>query len=104
MNLFLLATDFAEGTQFVQEKAAEIIPLPPEYILPAIVLVIVSIFIFFFLKKIIVNSVLGIVALLAANFIFNMQLPWIPSIVISIIFGPAGVGVMIILRIFGIAI
>ena len=104
MNLFLLATDFAEGTQFVQDKAAEIIPLPPEYILPAIVLIIVSIFIFFFLKKIIINSVLGVVALLAANFIFNMQLPWIPSLVISVIFGPAGVGVMIVLRIFGITI
>jgi hypothetical protein len=102
MDLFLLADNFAQGTQMVQEAATEVIPLPPEYILPAIVLVIATVFIFFFLKKIIVNSVLGVVALLAANFIFNMQLPWISSIVISIIFGPAGVGVMIVLRIFGV--
>jgi len=102
MSLVLLADSFAQGTQMVQETATEVIPLPPEYILPAIVLVIVTVFLFFFLKKIIVNSVLGVVALLAANFIFNMQLPWLSSIVISIIFGPAGVGVMIVLRIFGV--
>ena len=102
MDLFLLADTFAQGTERVQEVATEVIPLPPEYIIPAIVLVIATVFIFFFLKKIIVNSVLGVVALLAANFIFNMQLPWLSSIVVSIIFGPAGVGVMIVLRIFGV--
>lgn len=102
MNFIMLANDFATGTQFVQEKATEIVPLPAEYVLPAIILIIVTIFIFFFLKKIIVNSILGVVALLAANFIFGMNLSWIPGIVVSIIFGPAGVGVMIVLRIFGV--
>ena len=105
MNLvYLFMLNLIENLDFnapVQE-AAKAVALPTEYIIPAIILIIVTIFIFFFLKKIIVNSILGIIVLLGANFIFQLNLPWIPSIVVSIIFGPAGVGVMIILRIFGV--
>ena len=102
MNFLFLANNFAEGTQMVQEKAVEIIPLPVEYIIPAIILIIVTIFIFFFLKKIIVNSILGVVVWAGATFLFNINLPLIPSLVVAIIFGPAGIGVMIVLKVFGI--
>ena len=102
MNFLFLANNFAEGTQMVQEKAVEIIPLPVEYIIPAIILIILTIFIFFFLKKIIVNSILGVVVWAGATFLFNINLPLIPSLVVAIIFGPAGIGVMIVLKVFGI--
>ena len=101
MNFLFLANDFAQGTQFVQEKAAEIIPLPVEYIIPAIILIVISIFVFFFLKKIIINSILGVVVWAGVTFLFNMNLPLLPSLVVAIVFGPAGIGVMFVLKIFG---
>jgi len=101
MNFLFLANDFATGTQFVQDKATEIIPLPFEYILVGIILIIITIFIFFFLKKIIVNSILGVIIWAGAVFLFNMNIPLLPSLVVSIIFGPAGIGVMIVLKVFG---
>ena len=101
MDFLFLASGFAEGTQFVQEKAAEVIPLPVEYIIPAIILIVISIFVFFFLKKIIINSILGVVVWAGVTFLFNMNLPLLPSLVVSIVFGPAGIGVMFVLKVFG---
>ena len=102
MDLFFLADGFAEGTAFVQQKATEIIPLPAEYIIPAIVLIAISIFVFFFLKKIIVNSILGAIIWAGATFLLGMIPFSIPYFVVSIIFGPAGVGVIIFLRVIGV--
>jgi hypothetical protein len=67
-----------------------------------IILVIAAIAIFFFLKQIIVNSVLGIVAWGILHFVFNVQLPFWASLLVSIIFGLAGIGVMLVLRFLGI--
>ncbi len=102
MSLIFLATDFAQGTAFVQEKATEIIPLPAEYIIPAIILIAITIFVFFFLKKIIVNCILGAIIWAGATFLLNLIPFSIPYLVVSVVFGPAGVGVIIFLKVFGV--
>ncbi|MCX6801308.1 MAG: hypothetical protein NTZ73_03915 [Candidatus Diapherotrites archaeon] len=67
-----------------------------------IVLIIATILVLLFMKKIIVNTILGLILWSVVNFIFNANLPWLPSLVVAAIFGPAGVGVMLLLRFFGI--
>jgi len=67
-----------------------------------IILIIASIAVILSLKQIIVNSVLGLIAWGITVFIFNVELPLIPGLAVSIIFGPAGIGVMLLLKFFGI--
>lgn len=73
----------------------------PLFIIVGIVLIIATVFILFFLKKMIINSILGGVIWAIAVFVFQVQLPFIPSLVISIIIGPAGIGTMLLLKAFG---
>lgn len=68
----------------------------------AVVLIGVTVFLLFFLKKIISNSILGAIMWVLSIYIFHVQLPTIPSFVISILFGPAGIGAMIMLKFLGI--
>jgi len=67
-----------------------------------ITLIIIAILILFFLKKIIVNSILGIICWAILTFLLHIELPFIPSLVVSIIFGLAGIGVMLLLKFFGV--
>jgi len=67
-----------------------------------IALIIATVLLFLFVKKIIVNSVAGIALFLIIKYGFAVELPFIPSLVISIIFGPAGIGAMIVLKFFGV--
>lgn len=71
------------------------------WLLVGIALIIVTVLLFFFIKKIIVNSVLGLALFLIIKYVFVVELPFIPALVISIIFGPAGIGVMLLLKFFG---
>ncbi len=73
----------------------------PTILVVVIILVVAAIVIFFFLKKIIVNSILGIVAWLLLTYFFHVELPLIPSLAVSVIFGLAGIGAMLVLRFFG---
>ncbi len=73
----------------------------PVVLVGGIVLVIAAILIFLFLKKIIINSVLGIAAWAILMFVFQVELPLVPSFAVSAIFGLAGIGVMLVLRFFG---
>ena len=73
----------------------------PVVLVGGIVLVIAAILVFLFLKKIIVNSILGIAAWAILTFVFQIQLPFIPSFAVSVIFGLAGIGAMLVLRFFG---
>ncbi|MDD5148095.1 MAG: hypothetical protein PHH08_01375 [Candidatus ainarchaeum sp.] len=66
-----------------------------------IAFIIIAIVLVLLIKQVIVNSILGIIALLALQFVFNIQLPWIPAIVVSAIFGLAGIGAMLLLKFFG---
>ena len=73
----------------------------PTILIGGIVLVVAAIVIFFFLKKIIVNSILGIAAWLVLTYVFHVELPLVASLAISIIFGLAGIGAMLVLKFFG---
>ncbi len=77
------------------------IPFSPEIILIGIALIAATIFIGFFLKKVVMNSILGGVIWFVSVVIFKVELPFIPSLVISLLFGPAGIGTMILLAAFG---
>jgi len=73
----------------------------PLLLVGGIILVIAAFVIFFFLKKIIINSILGIIAWLILTFVFQVELPLIPSLAISVIFGLAGIGAMLVMKFFG---
>lgn len=64
-------------------------------------LIIAAVVAFLFLKKIIINSILGIAAWVLLMYVFKIELPFIASLAVSIIFGLAGIGVMLVLRFFG---
>ncbi|MBN2127153.1 MAG: hypothetical protein JW703_02040 [Candidatus Diapherotrites archaeon] len=67
-----------------------------------LILIIAAIAVILSLKKIIINSVLGLIGWAVTVFVFKVSLPFIPSLVISVIFGLAGIGVMLLLKFFGI--
>ena len=82
-------------------EAAKLLIGNPAVLATGIGLVIVAAVVFFFLKKIIVNSILGVIAWAVLTYVFQIQLPFIQSLAVSVIFGPAGIGVMLVLRFFG---
>lgn len=73
----------------------------PTILIAGIALVIIAVIAFFLLKQILVNSVLGLVAWVILNFVFNIHLPFWVSLIVSIVFGLAGLGVLLVLRFLG---
>ena len=67
-------------------------------------LIIATVVIIAHLKQVIVNSVLGVIAWAVLVFVFNVQLPLIPSLVVSAIFGLAGIGIILILKFMNVPI
>lgn len=65
-------------------------------------LLVSAILVFVFLKKIIINSILGLIAWAIAVFILKIELPFWISLIASALFGLAGVGVMLLLKFAGI--
>lgn len=72
----------------------------PAVLIGGIVLVIAAALIFLFLKKIIVNSILGVIAWALLYYAIGVELPLLPSLAVSIIFGLAGIGAMLLLKFF----
>lgn len=110
LKSFLLS--FASNVDFNNPIVSETVSILPESLLPdpffliiiGLILIGVTIFILFFLKKFIMNSVLGLILWAIVTFIFNIELPFIPSLVVSVVIGPAGVGTMLLLNAFGILV
>jgi hypothetical protein len=105
--LLELATDFASGIDFTQpaQEAVNwgaIMVGNPAIIVIALILIGVTIFLFFFLKRILVNSAIGLVLWAILTFVFPTNLPTIPSLIISILFGAAGIGAMLVLKFLGV--
>ena len=69
-------------------------------LLAGIGLVALAIFLVFFLKRLIVNSILGLVAFLVLKFL-GVDLPFLLTLIVSILFGLAGVGTVLVLHFFG---
>ena len=74
----------------------------PATIAIGIGLIVVTILVIVLFKQIIVNSVLGIIALAVLTLVFQVQLPFVPAIIASIVFGLAGIGAMLLLKFFGV--
>ncbi|MFH0954732.1 MAG: hypothetical protein V1777_01360 [Candidatus Micrarchaeota archaeon] len=74
----------------------------PAILIFGIVLVIAAVLILYFLKQFLVNSILGVVAWVILNFVFNIHLPFWLSLIVGVIFGLAGIGVLLVLRFLGI--
>ena len=102
LNLFILS--LIDGINFTPDvnTAANLLPVnTPLFIIVGIVLIIVTILIIFFIKKVIINSIIGAIMWAIALFVFHVNLPLIPSLVVSIIIGPAGIGAMLLLNALG---
>ena len=72
-----------------------------EWLLVGLVLVGIAIAILHFLKNIIVHVVLGLLGWAIVVYVFNVSLPFWPTLFASGIFGLAGLGVMLLLAFFG---
>ena len=78
-------------------------------IITAVAFIIIAVIVIGFLKQILINSVLGVIAWLIITFVFplfgvQVQLSFFPSLVVSAIFGLAGMGVLLVLAFLGIRI
>lgn len=101
----LLQLPIGEAANTVRDQAAKTAGLfvgDPGILLGAIVLIVLGILVLAFLKKIIVNSVLGAIAWAVLQYVFGVNLPFAASLVVSIIFGLPGTGVLLLLRFLGI--
>ena len=74
----------------------------PEVLAIGIALVIIAIVVLFLIKRIVINSILGLIAWAVLKYYFHVELPFMASLVVSILFGLAGVGTLLILKFFGI--
>jgi len=117
MVLLLDALDFpgaeqlGEGAGQVAEKGAGVVSGQianfvgdPKILLIGLGLVVLTVVIIFFLRKIIINSVLGIAAWAILVYVFEVDLPLFPSFVLSAVFGLAGIGCILVLKFLGIAL
>lgn len=69
-------------------------------LLAGIGLVALAIFLVFFLKRVVVNSILGILAFIILKFL-GVNLPFLLTLLVSVLFGLAGVGTVLVLHFFG---
>jgi len=74
--------------------------MDPVLLLAGIGLIALAVFFVFFLKRVVVNSILGLIAF-AVLWALGIKLPFLVTLVVSILFGLAGVGTMLILYFFG---
>ncbi len=104
MSIEMIFLGFADAINFLQPaQVTELLPVNvPLFVIVGIILIVATIFILFFLKKFIMNTVLGAIIWFIAIYIFQVQLPYIPSLVVSLVIGPAGIGTMLLLHAFGI--
>ncbi len=59
----------------------------PIILIAGIALIVIAIALVLFIKQIIINSILGVIALGIIHFVFHIELPLLPAIVVSAIFG-----------------
>lgn len=65
-------------------------------------LVIVALVVIFVLKRILENAIIGTLGFLILKFVLGVNVPFIPGLIISLLFGLGGLGVLLILHFFGI--
>ena len=92
-----------EGSAGIGGEAVQTIASNPGILVLGILLIVAAIVIFYFIKKLIVNSILGFIGwILLMVFVGIESSLIIPSLVVSLIFGLGGVGALLILLFFGV--
>ncbi len=111
MEMILLETMLGQSTNTLAGNplvgAGEFVLGNLGWIVLGIVLIVATIAIIYLVKRVVVNSVIGLIGWLLITFGLPMlgieiTLPFVPSLVVSAVFGLAGLGVMIILAVLGI--
>ncbi|MEM4662955.1 MAG: hypothetical protein QXM75_02955 [Candidatus Diapherotrites archaeon] len=102
LEVFQSFTDFGSTTVQNTGETIKSFVGKPEILVFGIVFLIATIFIIFFIKKIIINSVLGLIAWAIITYFIGIELPFFAGLIISAIFGLAGVGTLLLLKFFGI--
>lgn len=97
----ILQLPAGETASVIGGQAAKLFVGNPVVLLAAIGSIVLGILVLLFLKKIIVNSALGLLAWAVLQYVFGVNLPFAPSLVISVLFGLPGIGVMLVLRFLG---
>ncbi len=92
-----------ESTVGIGEQAVQTIANNPSVLVVGIVLIAAAFVIFYFLKKLIVNTILGFIGWILLMVFIGIEGPLIiPTLVVSVIFGLAGVGALLLLLFFGV--
>ncbi|MFH0906121.1 MAG: hypothetical protein V1824_02180 [archaeon] len=73
----------------------------PLSLISGIILIIIAIIIIFFFGQFLINSIVGLIGFFICALI-GIKLPFIVTLIVTGIFGLAGLGVMLILKFFGI--
>lgn len=103
----LLEEGFLGGTtDLVGEGVATITNLAWDWkvLAAGVVLIIAAVLVFLFIKKLIVNSILGVIAWAVLVFGLKIEMDLIVTLIVSAVFGLAGVGVILLLKFLGIPI
>lgn len=95
-----MGVDLNLDASVAMSAVQEAVQADPVLLLAGVGLVALAVFVVFFLKRVIVNSILGLVAF-AVLWALGIRLPFIVTLVVSVVFGLAGVGTMLILYFFG---
>ena len=82
----------------------QLIPWAGNYwiLIAGLALIVVAIVLFFVVRKIFINSILGLLVFGIVKFVFNIDLPLIPAVVVSLVFGLAGIGSLLVLKFWGV--
>lgn len=96
----LLGEATGDATNALGETAMNFLG-DPAILVIGILFIIVTVIVLYFLKKIVINSILGVIAWAILYYAFNVQLPFWASLIVSIIFGLAGLGALLVLRFLG---
>lgn len=92
-----------ESTTGLGGEAVKTIVNNPSFLVIGILLIAIAVVIFYFMKKIVVNTILGFIGwILLLVFVGIKASLIIPTLVVSVIFGLAGVGVLLLLMFLGV--
>ena len=87
----------------IVSEAASVLPQGDiSTLLLGAILVIAALVVIFVLKRIMENAIIGILGFLFLKYFLGVNVPFLPGIIISLLFGLGGLGVLLILHFFGI--
>ncbi len=71
-------------------------------LLLGMILAVAAIVLVFILKRVLENLVIGVIGFLLLKFVLGVNIPLIPGLIISLVFGLGGLAVLLILHFFGV--